>query len=158
VRLKYGVPRETFQVTLSRKGKKIPSCHQEGWRTKSPGWSHARQSSTDVRQYALRILDYVPVFEPHHPDTYALQKPLSRLIVNVSGLVIVPGTVELDCQAFTGAEEIQDVRSNTVLPPKLSAVKLTVLEVFPEYRFSGRELPAQFTAACRQLRKIMKAH
>lgn len=56
-------------------------------------------------------------------------------------------TVKFNHQFSFGAEEINDVGTDGVLPTKMCAVQLSQADVLPQFRFSGRRGATQYAGA-----------
>ena len=84
-------------------------------------------------QHSIRLFQRVMVPKPDHPKTHRFQTGCSLSIVhNLLGML---AAVQFHDQFLLKADEINDVRRDRMLSPKLESAEVAILQMQPQPRF-----------------------
>jgi len=90
---------------------------------------------------------YHVIFESNDLDSEPREKVRTLQFVLLTQNSIVRCAIEFDCQKTLWTEEIQDERSNAVLPSKSFSEELSPLEVSPQKGFGSCRPVSKFSSA-----------
>jgi hypothetical protein len=111
---------------------------------------------TDKNPLQPLVAQYVGGGYPQDPDAPSGQKPITALVMTYLRYRVVRKPVYLNRQTRGGAIEIEDVRSDWMLPAKAKARQSPLAQRLPEHDLRQAHFPAQF--ACSPKRCLRRPH
>lgn len=127
---------------------------------KATGWweiSVCFELLPDPIQHSIRILEHVTILQPQHRQAGGIQKSLAGVIPCSRRLAVVRGSFELDDQPLAGTIEIDNIRTDAVLPPEFPAFPLRVPEHAPQSRFGWPQTRAERAALVNKRAAIVES-
>ena len=92
-----------------------------------------RQLTQNFLQHSAGSFQCVIIPNPNYPKAFRFKT--SRPLCIADSLIEVLSAIQLHYQLLFKADEINDVRWNRMLPPKLESAKVAVFQLQPEPHF-----------------------
>jgi len=93
----------------------------------------------DLLEHPFGLIENPFVLKSKYFDLIKLEKQRTFVIVLLSLSRHVDLSVKLDGKSFHRTIEIENIKINTMLPPKLATFELRIFQHVPQSGFGGRE-------------------